>query len=58
MSEETATLETATLEAASLAQWREFGTDELSPPLRAALVVFARHGYHGASIRSIAAAWL
>lgn len=43
-------------ETATLAQWREFGTDELSPPLRAALVVFARHGYHGASIRSIAEA--
>lgn len=34
--------------------WREFGPDGLSPPLRAALGVFARHGYHGASIRSIA----
>ncbi|MBB1011305.1 TetR family transcriptional regulator [Dietzia kunjamensis] len=56
MSEETATLEAASLEAATLAQWREFGTDELSPPLRAALQVFARHGYHGASIRSIAEA--
>src|SRR5699024_6668292 len=31
-------------------------TDELTPPLRAALAVFARHGYHGASIRSIAEA--
>lgn len=36
--------------------WREFGPDELSPPLRAALAVFARHGYHGASIRMIAEA--
>lgn len=34
--------------------WREFGPDELTPPLRAALAVFARHGYHGASIRTIA----
>lgn len=34
--------------------WRDFGTDELTPPLRAALGVFARHGYHGASIRTIA----
>lgn len=34
--------------------WREFGPDELTPPLRAALGVFARHGYHGASIRTIA----
>lgn len=36
--------------------WREFGPDELSPPLRAALGVFAQHGYHGASIRMIAEA--
>lgn len=36
--------------------WREFGPDELSPTLRAALGVFARHGYHGASIRMIAEA--
>ncbi|WP_010541333.1 TetR/AcrR family transcriptional regulator [Dietzia alimentaria] len=36
--------------------WREFGPDGLTPPLRAALDVFARHGYHGASIRSIAEA--
>ena len=36
--------------------WREFGPDTLSPPLRAALGVFARHGYHGASIRTIAEA--
>lgn len=34
--------------------WREFGPDALTPPLRAALTVFARHGYHGASIRMIA----
>lgn len=34
--------------------WREFGPDRMSPPLRAALGVFARHGYHGASIRMIA----
>lgn len=34
--------------------WREFGPDGLSPPLQAALQVFARHGYHGASIRTIA----
>ncbi|MBC7295636.1 MAG: TetR/AcrR family transcriptional regulator [Dietzia sp.] len=37
-----------------MSDWREFGPDTLSPPLRAALVVFARHGYHGASIRMIA----
>lgn len=34
--------------------WRHFGPDPLRPPLRAALAVFAREGYHGASIRSIA----
>lgn len=39
-----------------ITNWRDFGPDELSPPLRAALSVFARHGYHGASIRSIAEA--
>lgn len=36
--------------------WREFGPDPLQPPLRAALDVFVRHGYHGASIRTIAEA--
>ena len=36
--------------------WRNPGPDPLSPPLRAALEVFARHGYHGATIRSIAEA--
>ncbi|HHU09546.1 MAG TPA: TetR/AcrR family transcriptional regulator [Intrasporangiaceae bacterium] len=36
--------------------WRDFGPDPLSPPLRAALGVFVRHGYHGASIRTIAEA--
>lgn len=39
-----------------LTQWRELGPDSLTPTLRAALGVFARHGYHGASIRSIAEA--
>lgn len=39
-----------------LTDWRRFGPDELTPPLRAALGVFARHGYHGASIRMIAEA--
>ena len=43
-------------EIATTADWREFGDDALSPPLRAALGVFARHGYHGASIRMIAEA--
>jgi AcrR family transcriptional regulator len=41
-------------EAPPMSDWRDFGPDTLSPPLRAALVVFARHGYHGASIRTIA----
>lgn len=41
-------------ENGSMDNWREFGPDELTPPLRAALAVFARHGYHGASIRTIA----
>lgn len=43
-------------ETAITAEWREFGTDALSPLLRAALEVFARHGFHGASIRMIAEA--
>lgn len=34
--------------------WREFGPAPLPPVLTAALRVFARHGYHGASIRMIA----
>lgn len=37
-----------------MSDWRDFGPDGLPPALRAALGVFARHGYHGASIRSIA----
>lgn len=36
--------------------WRSFGVDELTPPLRAALRVFVQEGYHAASIRSIAEA--
>ena len=34
--------------------WREYGESPLPTQLRAALQVFARHGYHGASIRNIA----
>lgn len=45
-----------TTDHALITDWREFGPDELTPPLRAALEVFARHGYHGASIRMIAEA--
>lgn len=41
-------------ESTAVADWRDFGPDALSPPLRAALTVFVRHGYHGASIRMIA----
>lgn len=37
-------------------RWRELGPDSLTSTLRAALEVFAAHGYHGASIRSIAEA--
>lgn len=37
-------------------EWRGLGPDPLTAPLRAALEVFARHGYHGSSIRSIAEA--
>lgn len=37
-----------------MSDWREFGPDPLPPVLTAALAVFARHGYHGASIRMIA----
>jgi len=33
--------------------WRTFGPDTLTPALQAALRVFVREGYHGASIRSI-----
>lgn len=36
------------------ADWRNYGESTLSPPLRAALRVFVREGYHGASIRTIA----
>ena len=38
------------------ANWRDFGPDGLSAPLRAALGAFVRHGYHGSSIRTIAEA--
>lgn len=36
--------------------WRTFGEDPLSPLQQAALSVIAAHGYHGASIRTIAEA--
>ncbi|PWW48931.1 TetR/AcrR family transcriptional regulator [Melaminivora alkalimesophila] len=34
--------------------WRDFSTEDLDAPLRAARHLFARHGYHGTSIRAIA----
>ena len=37
-----------------MSDWREFAPDPLPPVLDAALGAFARHGYHGASIRLIA----
>lgn len=37
-----------------MSDWREFGPDPLPPVLKAALGAFAMHGYHGASIRTIA----
>ncbi|WP_333619451.1 TetR/AcrR family transcriptional regulator [Dietzia sp.] len=35
-------------------RWREFSDDRLDASLRAALELFAAHGYHGTSIRMIA----
>lgn len=37
------------------ASWREYRESSLSKPLAAALAAFAEQGYHGASIRDIAA---
>lgn len=34
--------------------WKDFSQDTLTPPLRAARELFALHGYHGTSIRTIA----
>lgn len=36
------------------ADWRDYGSDDLPPILRAALDCFAAQGYHGTSIREIA----
>ncbi|MGO3327177.1 TetR/AcrR family transcriptional regulator [Gordonia sp. (in: high G+C Gram-positive bacteria)] len=35
--------------------WRDYGAVDLPAPLRAALEVFVQHGYHGTSVREIAA---
>lgn len=38
-----------------MSQWREYDELELTPVLRGALAAFREHGYHGASVRDIAA---
>lgn len=40
----------------AIQDWRDFSDDGLTPPLRAARALFARHGYHATSIRAIAQA--
>lgn len=44
---------TADIEAPG--SWRDYGAADLPAPLRAALEVFVQHGYHGTSVREIAA---
>ncbi len=38
-----------------LGGWRDYGEPELPVPLAAALAAFAEQGYHGTSVREIAA---
>lgn len=38
----------------SVTNWRDFSDDSLTPPLRAARDLFARHGYDATSIREVA----
>ena len=43
-------------EVREMRDWRAYGPSTLDGPLTAALDVFVRHGYHGASIRAVAEA--